>query len=90
MLGRVTCVAREQEPGFTLTKALPGGSRGHGGVSGAPGADSAVNPAYSIPMVEKKFVVVLLIHGGQIDLGTVSGRLVQANATWDRRTMRTG
>ena len=25
MLGRVACVAREQEPGFTLTKALPGG-----------------------------------------------------------------
>ena len=34
--------------------------------------------------------LLLLIHGGQIDLGTVSGRLVQANATWDRRTMRTG
>ena len=33
VLGRVTCVAREQEPGFTLTKALPGGSRaGRAGV----------------------------------------------------------
>ena len=44
---------------------------------------------YSAKSCDRK-ILLLLIHGGQIDLGTVSGRLVQANATWDRRTMRTG